>query len=68
MKKMFVILNLLISCVAYINAQVIENPVFDRSDVPAFRIEKMEITHDTTYVHCIYQAEKHSWASLSDKT
>lgn len=40
MKKMFVILNLLISCVAYINAQVIENPVFDRSDVPAFRIEK----------------------------
>ena len=28
----------------------------------------MEITHDTTYVHCIYQAEKHSWASLSDKT
>ena len=68
MKKFFVFLNLFILCVAYINAQIIESPVFDRTDVPAFRIEKVEITHDTTYVHCSYQAEEHSWASLSDKT
>ena len=49
-------------------AQLIENPVFDRSDVPAFRVEKVEITHDTTYFHCLYQAEEHSWANLSHKT
>ena len=68
MKNIIIILNLFIFCVACINAQVIESPVFDRSDVPAFRIEKVEMTHDTTYIHCIYQAEEHSWASLSDKT
>lgn len=49
-------------------AQTIENPIFDRSDVPAFRVEKVEITPDTTYVYCTYHAEEHSWACLSDKT
>ena len=68
MKKIIIILNLFVFSVACINAQVIENPVFDRSDVPAFRIEKVEITHDTTFIQCIYHAEEHSWASLSDKT
>ena len=36
--------------IGYINAQVIENPVFDRSDVPEFHVEKVVITQDTTYV------------------
>lgn len=49
-------------------AQTIENPVFDRSDVPAFRVERVVITSDTTYVYCLYHAEEQSWASLSDNT
>ena len=68
MKKNLIILNLFILCIVVINAQEIESPVFDRCDVPAFRIEKIVFTDDTTYIHCIYQAEEQSWASLSDKT
>ncbi len=43
-------------------------PVFDRTDTPAFRVEKVEITRDTTCVHCSYYAEDHSWANISKST
>lgn len=49
-------------------AQIIENPVFDRKDVPEYRVEKVECTKDTTYVYCSYSAEAGSWANMSKDT
>lgn len=49
-------------------SQTIDNPVFDRSDVPAFYIKKVEITKDTTYIFCSYYAEAGYWASISKNT
>ena len=65
--------RLVVSCilllfVEYINAQVVENPVFDRTDVPAFRVQKIEIKKDTTYIYCSYFAEAGSWANISKGT
>lgn len=60
--SLFYILFILIS---YINAQVVENPVFDRTDVPAFRVQKIEIQKDTTYIYCTFSAAAASWANIS---
>ena len=49
-------------------AQTIINPVFDRSETPAFYIKKVEITKDTTFVFCSFYAEAGSWASISKET
>ena len=49
-------------------AQVIENPMFDRTDIPHFHIDKIEITKDTTFVYCTYYAEEGSWANISPET
>lgn len=67
MRKLVVFCVLLLF-VEYINAQSVVNPVFDRTDVPAFRVQKVEINKDTTYVWCSYSAEEHSWANISDRT
>lgn len=48
------------------HAQIIENPVFDRTDTPSFRVEKVEMTPDTTYVYCTCHAEAGSWANISN--
>lgn len=50
------------------SAQVIENPVFDRTDQYTFRVKKVEIKKDSTYVHCIYNAEAGTWANISEDT
>lgn len=55
-------------CLIACFSQTIINPVFDRTDIPAFRVEKVEITQDTTYIYCLYSAEDHSWASISKDT
>ena len=49
-------------------AQVIENPVFDRTDVSSLHIDKVVITSDTTFVYCTYSADANSWASISGDT
>lgn len=49
-------------------AQTIENPVFDRTDVPSFHVDKVEITKDSTFVYCSYYAEARSWANISPDT
>lgn len=59
---------MLLSFIDCINAQVVENPIFDRTDVFTFRVKKVEVKKDTTYVYCSYSAEEHSWANISDKT
>lgn len=67
MRKL-VVFSVLLLFIGYTNAQVVENPVFDRTDVPAFRIEKVEMKKDTTCVYCSYSAEEHSWANISTST
>ena len=62
------LLSLLLSGIVsftYSAGQTIENPAFERCDVPAFHITKVEIKRDTTYVFCSYYAEAGSWASIS---
>ncbi len=61
----FCILHLFIG---YINAQVFENPVFDRTNNSAFRVNKIEVKKDTTYVYCSYSAEVGSLANISERT
>lgn len=48
---LFCIMLLFIEC---INAQVIINPVFDKTNNPRLRIEKVEITSDTTFIYCTF--------------
>lgn len=67
MKKLLVI-YILLSFIGYINAQVVENPFFDRCDESSFRVQKVEITKDTTYISCSYIAEHESWANISKET
>lgn len=66
--KRTIILFTLLGIITEIIAQVIDNPVFDRCDVPAFRVQKVEIALDTTYVYCLYSAEAGSWANISRNT
>lgn len=63
--EVFCLLFLLIGT---INAQIVENPVFDRTDVSAFRVQKIEVKKDTTFVYCLFSADEHSWANISKKT
>ena len=66
MRWTYIIIGFLFSCIC--PAQVIENPVFDRTDIPHFHIDKIEITKDTTFVYCTYYAEEGSWANISSET
>ena len=67
MKKTLSILFMMV-CFNICEAQIIENPSFERKDVPAFHITKVEITKDTTYVFCSYFGKAGSWASISADT
>lgn len=67
MRNIFLICIMLLS-IGYVKAQVVENPVFDRSDTYAFRVHKVEITKDTTYVYCSYSAEAENRAYISKET
>ena len=68
MKRLFTILILLTICVISIIAQVVVNPVFDRTDAPSFRVLKVEITPDTTFVHCTLEVEESTWVNISRDT
>ncbi len=49
-------------------AKTVVNPVFDRTDTPSFRIERIEITTDTTFVTCLCDIEKDTWINISNGT
>lgn len=66
MRILFILFAVIYSLIS--RAQIIENPVFDRTDVPSFHIDKIEITKDTTFVYCTYYAEEGSWANISPET
>jgi len=66
--RRLVVICILLLFIGHINAQVVENPVFDRTDFSAFRVQKIEVKKDTTYVYCSYFAEAGSWANISKGT
>ena len=59
---------LFVICGLFGYAQVIENPVFDRTDQPLFHVDKVELTQDSTIIYCTYDAEIGSWANISSET
>lgn len=66
MRWTYIIIGFLFSCIC--PAQVIENPVFDRTDTPEFHIDKIEFKEDATIVYCSCSAEDNSWANISPNT
>lgn len=64
--RRYLLFNLVLLCCIKSNAQIVEKPVFDRMDTPAFRVEKVEMTSDTTFIYCSYFANANSWANISN--
>ena len=64
----FLFLLFFVMCCMKSIAQTYIEPVFDRTDVPSLHITKIEVTKDTTFVHCTYTAEAGSWARISKDT
>ena len=54
--------------IGYINAQVIENPVFDSSCREVFRINRIQLTKDSTYLYCTINVPENTWANISPLT
>lgn len=66
--RSFLSLLFFVMCCVKGTAQTYIEPVFDRTDVPSLHITKIEVTKDTTFVHCIFTAEAGSWARISKDT
>ena len=49
-------------------AQIVENPVFDRTDTPTFHLDKIRIDRDTSYLYFTYFAEDSTWVAISKDT
>ena len=67
MRRLFVVFILLFF-IGYINAQVIENPVFDSSCREVFRINRIQLTKDSTYLYCTINVPENTWANISPLT
>ncbi|MBR1668138.1 MAG: hypothetical protein IJ693_07655 [Bacteroidaceae bacterium] len=67
MRSLISLLFFVMCCMTGI-AQTYIEPVFDRTDAPSLHINKIEVTKDTTFVHCTYKAEAGSWARISKDT
>lgn len=67
MKHFIPVLTFVMCCIKCV-AQTYIEPVFDRCDYSELHINKIEITRDTTFVHCTYIAEAGSWARISKDT
>lgn len=66
MRWIFILISLLYSVVC--SAQVIENPVFERTDNYVFHVNKIEKSNTSTYVYCTLNVPKNSWANISPNT
>lgn len=66
MRKLLFIFLCLLCLSSY--AQVIVNPVFDRTDTPKFHVDKVDVRKDSTLLYCTYTAESGSWANISIDT
>ena len=67
MRSLLSLIFFVLCCMKSI-AQTYIEPVFDRTDAPSLHINKIEVTKDTTFVHCTYTAEAGSWAMISKDT
>ena len=59
---------ILFACSIISTAQIIENPMFDRTDQPLFNVDKVELTQDSTIVFCTLSVEEGMWANISPDT
>ena len=50
------------------SAQVIEDPVFDRTCRELFRINKIELSKDSTYLYCTINVPDDTWVNISPST
>ena len=58
-----------VCCWTNVNAQVVVNPVFDRTDSYQFRVDKVYLASDTTYIYCSYKDKgDSSWINISKDT
>lgn len=64
--RRIVILTLLYICVSSCCAQIYRYPVFDRTDEPRFHIDSVELTKDSTFLYCSYEAAGSSWVQISN--
>jgi tetratricopeptide (TPR) repeat protein len=51
-----------------VDAQVIENPVFDRTSSVFFHINKIKFSKDSTYLYCTINVPNYSWVNISPLT
>lgn len=65
MRWISIIIGLLYSVIC--SAQVIENPVFDRTDNSVFHINRIDVKKDTTFVFGALNVSKGSWANISQE-
>ena len=56
------------ACCLLGSAQVIENPVFDRTCRVLFRINKIELSKDSTYLYCTINVPDDTWVNISPST
>ena len=64
-----VLFFLITGCASNVNPiHEISNPVFDKTDNVSFRVKKIIIEKNMTYVYCEYTALPYSWANISSKT
>ena len=67
MKSYIPILIFMMCCIKCV-AQTYIEPVFDRSDIPELHINKIEVTKDSTIVHCTLTMVPNSWGTISGET
>ena len=48
--------------------EIIENPVFDSSCREVFRINRIQLTKDSTYLYCTINVPENTWANISPLT
>lgn len=67
--KYFLYMLAFVMCCINCVAQTYIEPVFDRADYPEYlHINKIEITKDTTFIHCTLTMPPNSWGTISDAT
>lgn len=67
MKHLIPLLLFVLCCMKCV-AQTYNEPVFDRTDIPELHINKIEVTKDSTIVHCTLTMVPNSWGTISGET
>ena len=67
MRRLFVVFILLLF-IGNINAQCVVNPVFDRACREVFRVNKIQLAKDSTYLYCTIDVPENTWVNISPLT